>query len=191
MEDYIKVKREVGNRKDEMWYAFLQDLKAGLCLTLGYLFKKKITMQYPYEKSTAEWSIPLRWRGLHALSADENGRLKCIMCLQCMKICPDHCIKIRFSGAGKERVLEEFTVDLSRCSACGLCFEACPVNSITKAIVPTEKYELSVYSREGLVYKKEDLLKNWYDSVKSRIALEKAENMKKEEVKKEEKSVES
>ena len=121
MEDYIKVKREVGNRKDEMWYAFLQDLKAGLCLTLGYLFKKKITMQYPYEKSTAEWSIPLRWRGLHALSADENGRLKCIMCLQCMKICPDHCIKIRFSGTGKERVLEEFTLDLGRCSACGLC----------------------------------------------------------------------
>ena len=180
MEDYIKVNREVYREKDELWYSFLQDLKAGMLLTFRHLFKKKITMQYPYEKETEEWSIPLRWRGLHALSVDENGRLKCIICLQCMKICPDKCIKIRFSGAGKERVIEEFTIDLSRCSACGLCFESCPVNTITKAIVPTEKYEISVFSRDGLVYKKEDLVKNWHNSIKSKIALEKAKEAKKD-----------
>jgi len=181
MEDYIRVAREIDKDKNELWYAFLQDLKDGLLLTLRHLFKKKITMQYPYEKETREWSIPLRWRGLHALSTDENGKLKCIMCLQCMKICPDKCITIRFSGAGKERVLNEFTVDLSRCSSCGLCFEVCPVNSITKAIVPTEKYEISVFSREGLIYKKEDLIKNWHDSVKSKIALEKIKEGEKKE----------
>ena len=181
MEEYKKVNREVYQKNEELWYSFLQDFKDGLFLTFKYLFKKKVTMQYPYEKSTKDWSIPLRWRGLHALSVDETGRFKCIMCLQCSKICPDKCIKIKFSGAGKERVLEEFTVDLSRCSACGLCFEVCPVNSITKAIVPTEKYEISVFSRAGLVYKKEDLIKNWHQSVKSKIALEKAKKEKKEE----------
>ncbi len=84
MEEYKKVTREVYQKNEELWYSFLQDLKDGLFLTCKYLFKKKVTMQYPYEKSTKDWSIPLRWRGLHALAVDEPAGLMHHV-LQCAK----------------------------------------------------------------------------------------------------------
>lgn len=165
MEDYIVISREGAERKQEIWYDFMQDLKAGLAVTLEYMFRKKVTMQYPYEKSTKDWEIPERWRGLHAYALKEDGSYRCIACSLCIKTCPDSCISMVVEGKGKDRVIKEFTVDLSRCSFCGMCFQICPVD----AIVPTEEYEISCESKEDFVYPIDKLVENWKRSKKSKV----------------------
>lgn len=44
---------------------------------------------------------------------------KCIQCGNCIKVCPQNCIK-------------EFTIEQNHCLHCGLCTEECPVNAIVK-----------------------------------------------------------
>ena len=164
MDDYIVMPRENTERKQEMWYDFLQDLRSGLEVTFKYMFKGKVTMQYPYEKSTKDWEIPERWRGLHGYALKDDGSIKCIGCSLCVKVCPDSCISIETEGKGKDRKVKEFTVDLSRCSFCGLCFRSCPVD----AILPTEEYEISCSSREEMVYPIGRLIANWTRSRQSK-----------------------
>jgi NADH-quinone oxidoreductase subunit I len=62
-----------------------QGILKGMGITLKHLFDNKVTRQYPeYKKQTFE-----RSRGLLTVDMD-----RCIACLQCMRICPDHCISI-------------------------------------------------------------------------------------------------
>ncbi len=164
MDDYIVISRENAERKEELWYDFFQDLRSGFEVTLKYMFSRKVTMQYPYEKSTKEWEIPESWRGLHGHALKEDGSLKCIGCGLCARVCPDGCITIETEGKGKDKKITVFTVDLSRCSFCGLCFKSCPVD----AILPTEEYELSCGSRENFVYPLNKLIENWEKSKKSK-----------------------
>jgi NADH-quinone oxidoreductase subunit I len=51
-------------------------------------------MQYPEEKSTADYTITPRWRGTHRMATDEQGRSKCVACGLCPQICPANCIKL-------------------------------------------------------------------------------------------------
>ncbi|MGH7546725.1 MAG: NuoI/complex I 23 kDa subunit family protein, partial [Gemmatimonadales bacterium] len=46
----------------------------GMALTLQHLFRPKVTMQYPEQKSTDDWAITPRWRGTHRMLTDEQGR---------------------------------------------------------------------------------------------------------------------
>ena len=55
---------------------FLLELIKGLRLTAGYLFSRKITVQYPEEKAPQS----PRFRGLHALRRYANGEERCIAC---------------------------------------------------------------------------------------------------------------
>ena len=55
---------------------FLWELLLGLRLTGSYLFAKKITVQYPEEKTPQS----PRFRGLHALRRYPNGEERCIGC---------------------------------------------------------------------------------------------------------------
>ena len=54
----------------------------GMALTFKHMFEKKVTMQYPEEKSTdaehggGQWSLSSRWRGTHRMLTDEQGRLR-------------------------------------------------------------------------------------------------------------------
>jgi formate hydrogenlyase subunit 6/NADH:ubiquinone oxidoreductase subunit I len=41
---------------------FLYEIAQGLALTFGYMFKKRVTINYPYEKGP----ISARFRGEHA-----------------------------------------------------------------------------------------------------------------------------
>ena len=63
---------------------FLLELFKGLKLTGRYLFKKKITVQYPEEKTPQSQ----RFRGLHALRRYPNGEERCIACKLCEAVCP-------------------------------------------------------------------------------------------------------
>ena len=69
---------------------FLIEIIRGLFLTLKYLFKKKVTINYPYEKGP----ISPRFRGEHALRRYPNGEERCIACKLCEAICPAQAIKI-------------------------------------------------------------------------------------------------
>ena len=66
----------------------------GMALTFKHMFEPKVTMQYPEQKSTTEWSISQRWRGTHRMLTDEQGRSKCVACGLCPQICPANCIKL-------------------------------------------------------------------------------------------------
>ncbi len=57
----------------------LWELLLGLKLTGRYLFAKKITVQYPEEKTPQS----PRFRGLHALRRYPNGEERCIGCKLC------------------------------------------------------------------------------------------------------------
>ena len=62
----------------------LLELFRGLALTGKYLFARKITVQFPEEKTP----ISPRFRGLHALRRYPNGEERCIGCKLCEAVCP-------------------------------------------------------------------------------------------------------
>jgi formate hydrogenlyase subunit 6/NADH:ubiquinone oxidoreductase subunit I len=57
------------------------------------------------------------------------------------------------TGRDGVRQLQDYTLDLNRCSFCGLCVEACPVEAIRMG----RDYELAVYRKEELIMKTEAL----------------------------------
>ena len=135
-------------------YSFLlREIVVGHILTLCYFFKKKVTINYPYEKGP----VSPRFRGEHALRRYPNGEERCIACKLCEAICPAQAITIeaeeRTDGS---RRTTKYDIDMMKCIYCGLCQEACPVD----AIVESSNFEFSTETREELYYNKEKLLAN-------------------------------
>ncbi len=124
---------------------FLVDLLKGLWLTLSYSPEPAFTFQYPLERRPTA----ARYRGVLRLQVEPGtGAQVCIVCDQCAKACPDDLLALgghREPGQ-KLKALDYFDFNLSRCSFCGLCAEVCPTKPI-KALIMSEDYELSVYSR--------------------------------------------
>ena len=132
---------------------FLLEIINGLFLTLKYLFKKKVTINYPYEKNF----ISSRFRGEHALRRYPNGEERCIACKLCEAVCPAQAIVIEAEPRpdGSRRTTR-YDIDMTKCIYCGFCQEACPVD----AIVEGPNFEFSTETREELFYDKERLLAN-------------------------------
>jgi NADH-quinone oxidoreductase subunit I len=131
----------------------LAELLAGLGLTFRYLFRPRVTINYPYEKGP----LSPRFRGEHALRRYPNGEERCIACKLCEAICPALAITIEAEPrADGSRRTTRYDIDMTKCIYCGLCQEACPVD----AIVEGPNFEFSVESREELMYDKEKLLAN-------------------------------
>ncbi len=108
---------------------FFFDLLFGLQVTLLNLFKKKITIFYPEEKSPKSY----RFRGLHALRSYDNGLERCIACKLCESICPALAITIESGRTYDDiRATTLYEIDLFKCIYCGLCEESCPVSSIVE-----------------------------------------------------------
>ena len=129
----------------------LTELFMGLMLTGKYLFKKKITVEYPEERTP----LSPRFRGLHALRRYENGEERCIACKLCEVVCPALAIIIESEErADKTRRTTRYDIDMTKCISCGLCQEACPVD----AIVETQIFEYASETRAALYYTKEMLL---------------------------------
>jgi len=129
----------------------LWELVIGLSLTGRYLFKKKITVQYPEERT---WLSP-RFRGLHALRRYESGEERCIACKLCEVTCPALAITIESEERSDgSRRTTRYDIDMTKCIFCGFCVEACPVD----AIVETQEFEYASETREALRYNKEMLL---------------------------------
>ncbi len=108
---------------------FLLELWQGLRVTGRYMFKRKITVQYPEEKTP----ISPRFRGLHALRRYPNGEERCIACKLCEAVCPALAITIETEPrADGSRRTTRYDIDLFKCIYCGFCEESCPVDSIVE-----------------------------------------------------------
>src|SRR4029079_17705525 len=130
---------------------FLLELFKGLALTGRYLCARKITVQFPEEKTPQS----PRFRGLHALRRYPNGEERCIACKLCEAVCPALAIHIESTQRpdGTRRTTR-YDIDLTKCIFCGFCEEACPVD----AIVETRTLEYHGEKRGDLYYTKPMLL---------------------------------
>ena len=129
----------------------LIELLKGMLLTGRYFFARKITVQYPEEKTPQS----NRFRGLHALRRYANGEERCIACKLCDAVCPAMAITIESEEReDNTRRTTRYDIDLTKCIFCGFCEESCPVDSI----VETRILDYHGESRGDLIYTKEMLL---------------------------------
>jgi NADH-quinone oxidoreductase subunit I len=147
----------------------LTELLSGMGLTLRYMFKRPVTVNYPYEKGP----LSPRFRGEHALRRYPNGEERCIACKLCEAICPAQAITIEAGprrNDGTRRTVR-YDIDMVKCIYCGLCQEACPVD----AIVEGPNFEFATETREELYYDKAKLLANgdrWEREIAKAIELD-------------------
>jgi NADH-quinone oxidoreductase subunit I len=129
----------------------LLELFKGLRVTGKYFFARKITVQFPEEKTP----LSPRFRGLHALRRYENGEERCIACKLCEAVCPALAITIESEQrADGTRRTTRYDIDLTKCIFCGFCEESCPVDSI----VETHVLEYHGEKRGDLHFTKDMLL---------------------------------
>ena len=150
----------------------LKGLISGLGVTLKNMVRKKVTYKYPDEPL----QMPNRFRGVQHFEPD-----KCIVCNQCVNICPTQCItltgKPNPDPNKKVKVIDTYNINFEICILCDLCTEVCP----TEAIVMTNNFELAAYSRDDLYKDKEWLVEN-----NTNVRKENSLNQPKAKVKKEE-----
>ncbi|UXY14799.1 NADH-quinone oxidoreductase subunit NuoI [Chitiniphilus purpureus] len=130
----------------------LVELVKGLMLTGRHFFQRKITVQFPEEKTP----LSPRFRGLHAQRRYANGEERCIACKLCEAVCPALAITIESEAREDDntRRTTRYDIDLTKCIFCGFCEEACPVD----AIVETHILEYHGEKRGDLYYTKPMLL---------------------------------
>ncbi|HEY9396512.1 MAG TPA: NADH-quinone oxidoreductase subunit NuoI [Burkholderiales bacterium] len=140
------------NRIRDIFKTFLLiEMWQGLMVTGRHLFARKITVQFPEEKTP----YSPRFRGLHALRRYPNGEERCIACKLCEAVCPALAINIESEvRADGTRRTTRYDIDLTKCIFCGFCEESCPVDSI----VETHLLEYHGEKRGDLYYTKEMLL---------------------------------
>lgn len=131
----------------------LLEVLYGLYRTFIVMFKRRFTINYPFEKGP----VSPRFRGEHALRCYPNGEERCIACKLCEAICPAQAIIISAEEKPDgSRQTTQYDIDMTKCIYCGLCEEACPVD----AIVMTPNFEFGTETRRELYYTKDRLLNN-------------------------------
>ncbi len=156
----------IANMKHYFKSFALLELFKGLKVTGTHLFSKKVTIQYPEEKTP----ISPRFRGHHALRRYPNGEERCIACKLCEAVCPALAITIDLEERDDgTRRTTQYDIDMFKCIYCGFCEEACPVD----AIVETKIFEYHFEERGENIMTKEKLLA-FGDKHEAMIAKDKA-----------------
>ena len=146
----------------------LTELLTGMAKSFSYMFKRRSTINYPYEKGP----LSPRFRGEHALRRYASGEERCIACKLCEAVCPAQAITIEADPRedGSRRTTR-YDLDMTKCIYCGFCQEACPVD----AIVEGPNFEYATETREELFYNKDKLLANgdrWENEIAANIAVD-------------------
>jgi len=130
----------------------LTELFKGLGVTGRHMLQKKVTVQYPEEKTPQSH----RFRGLHALRRYPDGEERCIACKLCEATCPASAITIEAGPREDDgsRRTKSYEIDMFKCIYCGFCVESCPVDSI----VETRVFEYHFENRGENIMTKAKLL---------------------------------
>ena len=130
----------------------------GMALTLKNMLRTLVrreasTIQVPEQKR----NVSGRYRGIHILTAREDGTPKCVACYMCATVCPAECIYIE-AGERPEKSIEKyptrFEIDLLRCVYCGFCVDACP----EEAIIMSRENNLVGTTRAELIMDRDQLM---------------------------------
>jgi len=130
----------------------VKGILTGLRLTFRTHWRRHITVQYPDERKP----IAPRFRGFPGLTFDEEGELNCVGCEICQIFCPTEAImniKMEWNPryldgqSTRQKILETYQVDASRCIQCGICVEVCDFD----ALEMTPLHELASYSHEEMI----------------------------------------
>ena len=91
---------------------FLSEFIKSLGIAFKEIFKKKKTINYPFEKG----SISPRFRGEHALRRYPNGEERCIACKLCEAVCPAQAITIESEERSDgSRKTTRYDIDMLKC----------------------------------------------------------------------------
>ena len=147
------VERKPLSRSEKL---YLPQILGGLKVTFQNMVRPNVTLEYPEQRPV----IPDGYRGVPTLVKDPDGREKCVSCQLCEFVCPPKAIRIApgeipedSKDSHVEKAPEAFDIDMLRCIYCGLCEEVCP----EEAIFLQDIYSISGYSREDLVFHKDQL----------------------------------
>ena len=127
-------------------------LLTGMRVTLGELFTKKVTQQYPENRGTLV--ISDRFMGELIMPHDENNEHACTACGICQINCPNGTITIKSKTieteeGKKKKILDEYFYNIGSCVSCNLCVLSCP----SKAIEFNNVFENAVFTRGKLMMK--------------------------------------
>jgi len=129
-----------------MWLTFKNMLRT-------LVRREAATIQVPEQKR----NVSGRYRGIHILTAREDGTPKCVACYMCATVCPAECIYIE-AGERPEKSIEKyptrFEIDLLRCVYCGFCVDACP----EEAIIMSRENNLVGTTRAELIMDRDQLM---------------------------------
>lgn len=125
----------------------------GMKLTLMYLLMPKVTELYPDVKRP----LPQRFRGRFAFLYDkEDGKMLCIGCYACVKVCPPMTILMEtHKGEDKKIKVDSYGINIGECISCANCVEVCPVG----ALEMTHEFETATFDQNELLYDMHKLAK--------------------------------
>lgn len=111
---------------------------------LRHLFKKPVTVKYPFER--LEPPVDLRCK----LAITAN---KCIGCMLCVRDCPTNCLTVTkvFDSPNVKERRYRIKYEMERCIFCAQCVEVCP----TDAILLSKDFELAQTEKEKLTFEYE------------------------------------